>query len=260
QISLAQWSQRLKHHSGAKLLVFLFAMQAAVYISGPYFTPYMLRKLDLSYLQYMVLVSTCLVGKALALPFWGRFAHRYGAQKLLLVGACAILPLSSLWIFSTSFWYCAAIQLLSGLTWAAFELAIVLMFFEAIPRHERASLVTLYNVSNSLAMVCGTFLGAGILSLFGSSITGYCVIFGLSSFARVFAVLLLSRLSHVEQPVPYAVEGALALHPATNSLDKPILPSIPDLSVVREVIAHEITPASIVSLPTETTALPVRAA
>lgn len=236
-ISLVQWSKRLKQHSGAKLLVFLFAMQAAVYISGPYFTPYMLKNLELSYFGYMLLVSVCLAGKAIALPFWGRFAHRYGAKQLLWVGACAILPLSSLWILTTSFWGCMAIQLLSGLTWAAFELAIVLMFFEAIPRHERASLVTLYNVSNSTAMLLGTFAGAFVLHQFGGSPAGYGVIFGLSSLARVFAVLLLIRLSNVVEQVPHVVEGALALHPGAYNLDKPILSSIPDESVQPEVAA-----------------------
>ncbi len=227
-ISLAQWSRRLRQHSGAKLLLFLFAMQASVFISGPYFTPYMLKELDLTPLQYMFLVSTCLIGKAIALPFWGRFAHKHGTRKLLWIGALSILPLSSLWIFSGAFWYVTIIQLLSGLTWAAFELAIVLMFFEAIPRHERTSLVTLYNLSNSTAMICGTLVGALVLHYFAVSVMGYQVIFGLSSCARIFAVLLLMRLSRTVDQVPVAVEGALALQPIANSMDKPVLPGIPE--------------------------------
>src|SRR5690606_32447245 len=186
-------------HSGAKLLVFLFAMQASVFISGPFFTPYMLGrgegKLHLSYAAFMMLIGLCLVGKAIALPFWGRFAHRFGARKLLWLGAISIVPLSSLWILSQNFWWICLIQILSGLFWAAFELAIVLMFFEAIPREERTSLVTLYNLSNSSAMVCGTFAGALVLRYFSESLTGYLVIFALSSLSRVAAVALLVRLS-----------------------------------------------------------------
>lgn len=227
-ISLAQWSRRLKQHSGTKLLMFLFAMQASVFVSGPYFTPYMLRELNLSYLQFMAVASICFIGKAVALPYWGRFAHRYGARKLLWVGAISILPLSSLWILSANFYWIMCVQLMSGLTWAAFELAIVLMFFEAIPRHERTSLVTLYNLSNSSAMIVGTLVGAIVLRQFEGSLTGYSVIFGLSSCCRVLAVLLLARLSHVVEAVPYAVEGALSLHPSANSIDRPIMPGIPE--------------------------------
>lgn len=225
-ISLAQWSRRLREHSGTRLLAFLFVMQASVYISGPYFTPYMLRELHLSYGMYMVAVSVCLAAKAVALPYWGRFAHQHGARKLLWIGALSILPLSSLWVLSANFAWIVLIQFASGLTWAAFELAIVLMFFEAIPRRERMSLVTLYNLSNSSAMVCGTFAGALVLRYFSESLTGYLVIFALSSLSRVAAVALLVRLSAAVD-VPHAVEGALALHPSTNGLDKPILPGIP---------------------------------
>jgi MFS family permease len=222
-ISLAQWRRRLSQHSGAKLLLFLFAMQASVFISGPYFTPYMLKELELSYVAYMVVISSSLLGKAIGLPFWGRIAHRYGARRLLYIGALSIVPLSSLWIVSTNFAWILFVQALSGLLWAAFELAIVLMFFEAIPRHERTSLVTLYNLSNSSAMVCGTLIGALILAS-----GNYYVMFGLSSFCRIFAVLLLMRLSNVTDVVPRNVEGALALHPGTHNLDKPIMAGIPE--------------------------------
>jgi MFS family permease len=239
-ISLAQWGRRMRQHSGARLLVFLFAMQASVFISGPYFTPYMLGrgegKLHLSYFAFMVLIGVCFVGKALALPFWGRFAHRYGARKLLWLGAISIVPLSSLWILSQHFLWLGVVQILSGVLWAAFELAIVLMFFEAIPREERTSLVTLYNLSNSAAMVCGTFIGALILRAFAESVAGYYVLFGLSSLSRVVAVLLLVRLSSAMVHVPRVVEGALSLHPTTNSMDKPILAPIPG---PREIAAAE---------------------
>src|SRR5690606_6166906 len=159
------------------------------------FTPYMLRELHLSYGMYMVAVSVCLAAKAVALPLWGRSAHQHGARKLLWIGALSILPLSSLWVLSANFAWIVLMQFAWGLTWAAFELAIVLMFFEAIPRRERMSLVTLYNLSNSSAMVCGTFAGALVLRYFSESLTGYLVIFALSSLSRVAAVALLVRLS-----------------------------------------------------------------
>jgi MFS family permease len=206
-ISLKQWSRRLREHSGARLLVFLFAMQASVYISGPYFTPYMLRELHFSYLSFMSLTSICLIGKAVALPFWGRFAHRYGARRLLWIGAISILPLSACWMVSANYAWIALIQFVSGLTWAAFELAIVLMFFEAIPRHERTSLVTLYNLSNSAAMVCGACVGAVVLQFFHESIAGYVLLFGMSSLSRVFAVL---GIPQPEEALASQVETSVA--------------------------------------------------
>ena len=41
---------------------------------------------------------------------------------------------------------------LAGAAWGAYELALVLLFFETIPEAERTSLLTLYNVANSAAL------------------------------------------------------------------------------------------------------------
>ena len=46
--------------------------------------------------------------------------------------------------------YLAGVQLLSGIVWAAYELAMMLMFFEAIPRQDRTSVLTFYNWGNAI--------------------------------------------------------------------------------------------------------------
>ncbi|MCA9172119.1 MAG: MFS transporter, partial [Planctomycetales bacterium] len=49
--AIADWD-----HGTRSLVLYLMAMQTAVYISSPYFTPFMLRVLNLNYLQYMYLI------------------------------------------------------------------------------------------------------------------------------------------------------------------------------------------------------------
>ena len=70
-------------------MLYLLAVQAAVQISGPYFTPFMLAQERMSYLTYMVLIGICFLGKAIALPMWGRVAHYSGARRLLWIGGTA---------------------------------------------------------------------------------------------------------------------------------------------------------------------------
>src|SRR5207249_3088654 len=66
---------------GVPLVLFLFVMQIAVQISGPYFAPYMLGHQKLSYLSFMALISLSYLGKVLALPLWGRVAQAGGARR-----------------------------------------------------------------------------------------------------------------------------------------------------------------------------------
>jgi MFS family permease len=202
---------------GTPLVLYLLAVQAAVQISGPYFTPFMLAQQRLSYFSYMVLIGIGFLGKVIALPLWGRIAHYAGARRLLWIGGVSIVPVAGLWIaadwfapfqttidfhfgsftltcpLSAQMAYLGAIQLLSGIVWAAYELAMLLMFFEAIPRHDRASVLTLYNFGNAAALVVGSLLGAAILQFGHESHGAYMAIFGISSLARLFTVLLLRQ-------------------------------------------------------------------
>lgn len=194
-IGLREIMQRLRGHSGMKVLWFLFAMQASVQISGPYFTPFMLRKLDFRYDQFMLLVVLGFLGKVIALPAWGKLAHRCGARLLLWIGGVSIVPLAGLWLglnwLPNPMLYLCVVQLLGGIGWAAYELGFFLMFFEAIPRRERTSVLTIYNFGNSAALLVGAAVGAVWLAYFRESYQAYLMLFVLSSVARLGSLVLL---------------------------------------------------------------------
>jgi MFS family permease len=186
-VSLREVFSRTSGDVGVPLVLYLLAVQTAVQISGPYFTPFMLAERHFSYFTYMVLIGIGFLGKVIALPMWGRVAHYAGARRLLWIGGTSIVPVAALWLAADWFasWqtsltihvgsltlvcplsavmvYLAAVQLASGIVWAAYELAMLLMFFEAIPRQDRASVLTFYNFGNAAALVVGGLIGAAIL-------------------------------------------------------------------------------------------------
>jgi MFS family permease len=209
------------HKTGGRtpIVLYLLAMQAAVQISGPYFAPYMLGQREMSYLDYMVLVGIGYLGKVIALPLWGRVAHRAGAPRLLWIGGTSIVPIAGLWLgsdffaswptsrvleagaiaipvnLSAEFVYIGLVQLISGIVWAAYELAMLLMFFEAIPRQDRASVMTYYNFGNAAAQVAGGLIGAAILQIGHESHAAYLAVFGISSLVRLSTVPLLRSVN-----------------------------------------------------------------
>jgi MFS family permease len=218
--------------NGGKLIWYLLAVQTAVQISGPYFTPYLLSQQRMSYLSYMVLIGIAYVGKTVALPFWGRVAQAGGARRLLWIGGTAIVPISGLWLFSDPFepWqitlplglscsggflYLVCVQVLSGIAWAAYELAMLLMFFEAIPRSHRTSMLTLYNFGNSAAMVAGGLIGATILQLLDESHAAYLALFGLSSVVRLFTVPVLAYAPSTPKKVLEPADSLTGIHVRT---------------------------------------------
>ncbi len=224
--------KRVFHHlresSGGKLLVYLFAIQAAVQMSGPFFTPFMLNKLEFSYGELTGLFSIAFLAKVVSLSIWGRVASRTGAKNLLWIGSIGIVPISACWVVSQNYAWLVFAQAASGMFWAAYELAFFLLFFESIAVEERTSVLTIYNLLNTTAWVIGALLGGAVLFHFDLSFHGYLVLFGLSSLGRLIALGLLLRVPRLIVDSDEMGVRTVAVRPGSASLDTPVLASLPD--------------------------------
>jgi hypothetical protein len=220
---LVQTIGELRRTSGFGLIVYLLAVQVAVYTAAPYFTPFMLSELRLTYVQFVTLVALGFVGKMLALACFGRYTESMSARRLLWIGGLGIVPLSALWAVSDSVLYLAALQILGGVVWAAFELAVFLLFFETIPRRERTSLLTIYNVCNSTAMVGGGLLGACFFAWLDAGRSTYLTLFVVSSLARATTIILLARLPKAAHENSGLKTRTIALRPSMATVEQPML-------------------------------------
>lgn len=222
-----QWQKFSRGPSG-RLLLFAVSMQVGVYVAGPFFVPYMLKELHFAYTDFAILIGISFVAKFVCLPWWGRLAHRTGAQRLLWIGAIGIIPLAGGWVVSANYWWLLALQLLAGAAWGAYELALVLLFFETIPETERTSLLTLYNVANSAALAVGSLIGAALLQTVGISVAGYLTVFGCSTLLRLLTMVLLRRIPPTNVMSAAVPVRPLSVRSSGESLDAPILPGLPD--------------------------------
>jgi MFS family permease len=216
--AIRTWDQQTK-----SLVVYLMAMQTAVYVASPYFTPYMLHRMKLSYLQYMLLISLGFAGKALANPWAARAARRLGADRLLWIGGLGIIPLSGLWLVSNSLLYLSVLQLAGGALWACYELSMLLLFFERIPKHQRVEVLSIYNVGNSAAMLIGSLLGGAILLAQPAAGPLFLTVFLSSSLLRLATLWLLPRSN---QQTHLLVEVACRMTAARRSLGRVARPLV----------------------------------
>jgi len=190
-VSLREFASRIGRRADGKFLLYLMAVQAAVQLSGPFFTPYMLKQIKLDYVSYTILVASAFAAKMFSLPWLGHIAHRYGARKLLLWGSLGIMPLSAMWLVSNNFGYLIALQAIGGVAWAGYELAWFLLFFEMLPKEERTSVLTTFNFGHSLASVIGSLVGGAVLLTLGEHREVYLGIFASSAVLRFLAFKLL---------------------------------------------------------------------
>ena len=228
QVPTLEQLRRYRHSPGGRLLLYIIVVQFGVWITGPYFAPYMNRKLQFSYSDYAVLIAFSFVFKILALPLCGRFAKRWGARRLLTLGGIGIVPLAGMWGVSDSYEWLCVTQVIAGVSWAAYELAFFLLFFESIPANERVSVLTLFNLLNSLALAAGAMIGGMILHYAGETPAAYHALFAISSGWRALALIVLWRVPFIDVPADSVSMQLEELSPTGDLLEGPILSSMPD--------------------------------
>lgn len=226
-VPMVELLRRIWRGGSERILVYFLAVQVVVQISGPYFSPFMLGQLKISYLDYMLLLATSFIGKIVALPACGRLAARFGAMRLLWIGGIGIIPVSGLWLYAgTSYPRLVVLQFAAGLVWAAYELAMFLLFFETVRREERTSILTTFNLANQSALVLGALFGGLILKTLGISPEAYLVLFAISSFGRAASLFVL-RFSPRESTLAVEVEPLPRVRSAPAVLAAPATVSAP---------------------------------
>ncbi|MBI5865123.1 MAG: MFS transporter [Planctomycetes bacterium] len=211
-------------HAGA-LILYLLSISLAAWTAAPYFTPYMLDVLHFNYAEYVVLIAAMHSARILALPLLGSLAQKWGADRLLWIGGVAITPMAGIWVLSQNFWALLVFQILSGMAWAVFELAALLMTFETIRATERTQVLTLFNFLNALATSAGSLIGAAILTGLTQTDAGdatagaaYQSLFIVSSILRALCLGLLFRIARSPfHPDPEQLPD-FALRPADTSM------------------------------------------
>ena len=201
-------------------------MKAVTHIAAPYFTPYMLGPLDLSYDRFMTLIAASFVARLAVLPLLGRLAQRRGARSLLWLGGVGIVPLPVLWLVSHDFYYLIAVQLFAGTAWVAIELATTLSFFEGIPEGDRTSVLSAFNLANAAAIAIGALAGAQLFTWVDGSGAGYAWLVAISSAGRLLTLALLRRTPAAKR-VPKGFRlRTLAVRPSGVAVQRPILASV----------------------------------
>jgi MFS family permease len=208
-----------------KFSIFIALLTFAVSISGPFFSPYMLRVLKLDYFTFTI-INLVISGAAtlVTMPFWGKFIDRYGCVRTMEVTVWALPFVPMLWLVSPSIYWLAFVQVFSGVMWAGFNLASGTFTYAAVTK-ERMNLCIAYSsILNGVAVFAGAMLGGLIASLNITFMNVLLFVFLVSGIIRLIVVAtMFTRIKEVK-----------AVKPA-----KPLIKII--FRPVREIIMHPFT-------------------
>lgn len=156
--------QRIRGSAAARFSLFFAAMQFSVSIASPFFVVYMLKELQLSYLEYTVIMATMILSQFLSLPRWGRVCDVFGNRVVLRVCGSLIPIMPLLWTVSTELWFLIAIQIIGGFGWAGFTLATGNYIYDLVPANKRATYLAMHNVLAGCAVFAGALFGSFLAS------------------------------------------------------------------------------------------------
>ncbi len=169
-------------------------IQFSVALASPFFSVYLLRDLEFSYLEFMLLAAVSVIMQFLTLNLWGRFSDSFGNRVILRVCGSLIplVPLS--WLVSTDFVYLLVVQGLGGMVWAGFSLSASNFLYDLVPPHKRVTYMAAHNVLAGIGVFAGALLGGYLGSVMPDRylLMGYELIFE-SPLYNVFLLSFLCR-------------------------------------------------------------------
>ncbi|HSQ78860.1 MAG TPA: MFS transporter [Nitrospirota bacterium] len=211
-------------------VLFLGFMNFAVFLSAPFFTPYMLHDLHLGYLTFTMVNAAAIIAKVLSMPVWGRAADRFGARRVLTLAGFLMPPVPILWLVSNKVAWLIAIQIYSGFIWGGFEIAAISFIFDTTLPQKRATCVAYYNVISGLALISGAMLGSFIVRVNSVFPSKYLLVFFLSGLLRFVASLVF---------VPRLQEVRTVERIGYPRLFVKVLASMPTLGLMYELIPFQ---------------------
>lgn len=183
---------KTKNNNFKKFSIYRFFLNISCSISSTLFAIYLLRFLGFKYSIYMIIVFSGTIFSLIVLELWGKFSDRYGNYKILAISSILIPIIPLLWIINSSPLYLIFIpSMVSGITWAGFNLAAGNFIYDNVSAQKRSLAVSYHNMLAGI----GTFIGAGIGAILIKFLTIQIVapiiaIFIFGSLTRMIIVFL----------------------------------------------------------------------
>ena len=236
--SIWQFIKKAPHNNFGKFVIFIALINLTVNIAGPFFAVYMLKDLGFSYITFMLVNISASIFSILFMPIWGKFSDKFGNRELLKIGSIIVPIIPLTWLFSSNPLYLILVpQLLNGIGWAAFNLALGNFIYDSVSPQRRGICVAYLNVLAGIGVFIGATLG-GILAqyLTISFMNNLLFLFLISGILRItVALIFIPRIKEVKQ-VEKPKQNLFAYFKEINPIKGVIYEVIDDVRNIKDVI------------------------
>lgn len=188
-----QFISRFRQSNFVKFIFYVSSLMLATHLSAPFFSVYMLRDLQLNYIQYTSVHLAAVLAGLFAFPIWGWHADHVGNARVLKLTSFLIPFIPLFWVFTKNIYLLLLVELFAGFVWGGFNLCSVNFIFDAVSQEKRVRCLSYFNLINGMAIFIGANLG-GFLAHNLPPLRGFqlCSLFLVSSILRFVAHFFLS--------------------------------------------------------------------
>jgi len=172
--SFFQFLKKMKHNNFGKFVIFTTLISFATAIASPFFAVYMLKDLALNYYEFTLITITAIVLTVIMLPFWGKFASKYGNIAVIKITGVLVIFIPFLWLLSPTILgynksllvpYLILVEAFSGIGWSGLNLSTANFVYDAVTKGRMAICIAYDNITTAAGVFLGAILGGIISSL-----------------------------------------------------------------------------------------------
>lgn len=208
---------------GARIAVVLALLHLGTYVSAPFYTPFMLQRLEMGYLEFSLLTAVSILAKALSFLLWRHASRRFGLLFVLVAGVSGATTLALMWALHPSFGMILGAQALGGLSWGAVEFASFQLLLKTTRDDLRVEFFSLSNCLTGAAQLAGALTGGALLE---RGLLDYQPLFLISSAGRALSLLALFGAPAallVVKPTAALVTRMLSVRPSAGAVARPLV-------------------------------------
>ena len=173
------------------IFAFIFLLQSSVFVASPFFNPFILKKLNFSYIELMYVLCISTLSKTISFTYLQDLARKNGVRALLVFGTIGIMPLPFIWSYLSTPHAIAAVMFLNGVSWASYELGLLLTILDGHTDAERNKMLSVLNLLNASGQMIGLAIGSYFINQQHLELSDYKNAFMFSSLLRCLPILLL---------------------------------------------------------------------
>lgn len=195
-----------------KFVLFRSSLAFSAAICSPLLGVYLLRNLNLSYINYMIVIMGGTFVSLFTLEIWGKFADKYGNYKAIVISSIFIPVLPILWILYKSPVYLVLIpSVIEGIVWAGLLLAAGNFIYDNVSTEKRAQAISYYNMMWGIGVFLGASIGAILVGIIKTpSLEPVIIVFIISAVIRTIVVIFwLPKFKEIKKTEKFKLTSAI---------------------------------------------------